>query len=58
MRRRFILYWELHHEPRLILVASEIGISKNYLVNWKNNKVDLSVESLKKIDKFLKKHDV
>lgn len=56
MRRKFNEYYKKHHEPRLKLVASELNISKNYLVNWKNGKLDISTEALSKIDKFLDKY--
>lgn len=58
LRREFNAWWKAAYEPRLILVAADIGISKNYLVNWKNSKVDLNINSLRLIDKFLNKQMV
>lgn len=57
IRRKFNEYYKKHHEPRLKLVAEELNISKNYLVNWKNGKLDISTEKLNLIDKFINKYD-
>ncbi|MCA2504037.1 helix-turn-helix domain-containing protein [Staphylococcus xylosus] len=56
IRIKFNEYHKQNLEPRLLLVATEIGIDKSYLVNWKNGKVDISSEKLNKIDKFISKY--
>ena len=57
VRKKFNKYLFDYKNPSLRLIAEEVGISYKYLTNFKNGKVDLSTESLKKIIKFIKKYD-
>lgn len=56
MRVKFNEYYKMYHEPKLQLIANELGFSKNYLINWKNSKVDISTEKLNLIDRFIKQY--
>jgi hypothetical protein len=57
IRIKFNKFHNKYNEPRLLLIAREIGIDKSYLVNWKNGKLDISTEKLNLIDKFINKYD-
>lgn len=57
VRRKFKQYLFDYKNPSMKLIAKEIGITLQFLTNWKNGKKNMSPETLKKVDRFIEKYN-
>lgn len=57
VRRKFKQYLFDYKNPSMKLIAEEIGITLQFLTNWKNGKKNMSPETLKKVDRFIEKYN-
>lgn len=56
IRNRYNEFYEAYYRPNMRLVADAITMDHHYLIKFKNNKIDIGLETLQKIDEFLDKH--
>lgn len=53
IRRKFNNYYEEFNHPSMNICADKIGITRAYLVDFKNGKRNVGPEVLKKISNFV-----
>lgn len=53
LREKYLNFFREYYEPNQQLIAKDINVNYSYFMKWRKNKLDMTDETLDKVERFL-----